>query len=170
MPYFAPRLRAILRIMPTFDATDARILLAMVEDPRQTVVAMAAELGLSRNTVQARMASLEKRAAFLNFDHRVSPAALGYPLTAFISVHVQQQKLGALASSLAAIPEVVEAHGLSGRADLLVRVVSTGAEDLFRINGTILACDGVERTETSLAMNELVPFRLTPLLDRAVKK
>lgn len=151
------------------DGTDARILLALIQDPRQTVVAMAAQLGLSRNTVQARMAALEKRNAFLPFDHRINPSTLGYPLSAFISVHVQQQKLSALATSLAAIPEVMEAHGLSGRADLLVRVVSTGAEDLFRINGKILACDGVERTETSLAMQELVPFRMTPLLQRDLK-
>ncbi|MCQ9163485.1 MULTISPECIES: Lrp/AsnC family transcriptional regulator [unclassified Arthrobacter] len=156
--------------MHTLDDTDARILLALVEDPRQTVVALAQQLGLSRNTVQARMASLEKRKAFLGFDHRISAATLGYPLTAFISIHVQQQKLAELAASLAGIPEVVEAHGLSGRADILARVVSTGAEDLFRINGKILACDGVERTETSLAMNELVPFRLGPLLERVVDK
>lgn len=160
--------RASLRIMSTLDGTDARILLALIEDPRQTVVAMAADLGLSRNTVQARIASLEKHRAFLPFDHRISPTPLGYPLTAFISVHVQQQKLSDLTVSLAAIPEVVEAHGLSGRADLLVRVVSTGAEDLFRINGKILACDGVERTETSLAMSELVPFRMAPLLQRVL--
>ncbi|WP_449372337.1 Lrp/AsnC family transcriptional regulator [Arthrobacter psychrolactophilus] len=155
--------------MPTFDGTDARILLALIQDPRQTVVAMAERLGLSRNTVQARMAALEKREVFLNFDHRVNTAALGYPLTAFISVHVQQQKLQQLGAALAAIPEVVEAHGLSGRADLLVRVVSKGAEDLFRVNGKILACEGVERTETSLAMNELVPFRLAPLLNRTLE-
>lgn len=155
--------------MPTLDETDARILLALIHDPRQTVVAMAARLGLSRNTVQARMTALEKRHAFLPFDHRINFEPLGYPLTAFIFVHVQQQKLGTLAVSLAAIPEVLEAHGLSGRADLLVRVVSTGAEDLFRINGTILACDGVERTETSLAMNQLVPFRMTPLLQRSLR-
>ena len=154
--------------MPTFDGTDARILLAICEDSRQTVVAMAAHLGPSRKTVQARRASVGERGAFLNFDHRISTAALGYPLTAFISIHVQQQKLGELTASLAAIPEVVEAHGLSGRADLLVRVASTGAEDLFRINGKILACDGVERTETSLAMNEIVPFRLDPLLRRVM--
>lgn len=160
--------RASLRSMSTLDGTDARILLALVKDPRQTVVAMAERLGLSRNTVQARMVALEKRHAFLPFDHRISPAPLGYPLTAFISVHVQQRKIAELATALAAIPEVVEAHGLSGRADLLVKVVSTGAEDLFRINGKILACDGVERTETSLSMNELVPFRMSPLLKRVL--
>lgn len=168
--YIDGRHRANLRNMHTLDGTDARILLAMVQDPRQTVVALAQQLGLSRNTVQARMSSLEKGHAFLAFDHRISPAVLGYPLTAYISIHVQQQKLAALAASLAGIPEVVEAHGLSGRADILVRVVSTGAEDLFRINGKILACDGVERTETSLAMNELVPFRLIPLLERVLDR
>ena len=166
MPYGRDHIRANLRIMPTLDGTDARILLAMVQDPRQPVVAMAEKLGLSRNTVQARMAALERNHAFLPFDHRISTNALGYPLTAFISVHVQQQQLAALATSLGEIPEVLEAHGLSGRADLLVRVVSTGAEDLFRINGKILACTGVERTETSLAMSELVPFRMSPLLKR----
>lgn len=170
MPTFAPSGRATLRTMTTLDGTDARILLALINDPRQTVVAMAERLGLSRNTVQARMAALERNDAFLPFDHRISPVPLGYPLTAFISVHVQQQKLTQLGAALAAIPEVVEAHGLSGRADLLVRVVSTGAEDLFRVNGKILACDGVERTETSLAMNELVPFRMSPLLERKLEK
>ena len=162
--------RANLRTMPTLDETDARILLALVKDPRQTVVAMAQRLGLSRNTVQARMAALEKNNVFLPFDHRISPTLLGYPLTAFITVHVQQKKLPQLGTALASIPEVIEAHGLSGRAALLVRVVCTGAEDLFRINGKILGCDGVERTETSLAMNEVVPFRMSPLLERHRKK
>jgi hypothetical protein len=38
--------------------------------------------------------------------------------------------------------------------------------DLFRIDEQILAIDGVERTETSLAMGELIPYRLAPLLTR----
>lgn len=156
----------LLRSMRTLDGTDARILLALLDDPRQSVVALAGRLGLSRNTVQARLTVLEGTGAFLPLDHRVNPVSLGYPLTAFISVHCHQQKLAALVTELAAIPEVLQAHGLSGRADLLVRVVSEGAEDLFRINGKILACEGVERTETSLAMGELIPFRVAPLLER----
>ncbi|MBQ1444426.1 Lrp/AsnC family transcriptional regulator [Arthrobacter russicus] len=152
--------------MQALDGTDLRLLLAMAANPRRTVVALAQKLGLSRNTVQARMASLEKRHAFLPFGRRINPSVLGYPLMAFISVHVQQQKLQALGVALAQIPEVIEAHGLTGQADLLVRVVSKDAEDLFRINGKILACDGVERTDTSLAMREMVPFRVEPLLER----
>lgn len=158
----------MLRTMQPLDGTDLRLLLAMAANPRRTVVALAEKLNLSRNTVQARMASLEKKHVFFPFARRINPSTLGYPLMAFISVHVQQQKLQQLADSLAEIPEVLEAHGLTGQADLLVRVVSKDAEDLFRINGKILACDGVERTDTSLAMNEMVPFRVEPLLQRGV--
>ncbi|NYE96671.1 DNA-binding Lrp family transcriptional regulator [Psychromicrobium silvestre] len=154
--------------MRALDSTDLRLLMTLVQDPRHTVVALAQKLGLSRNTVQARMTSLERKNAFLSFDRRINPATLGYPLTAFITVHVQQQKLSQLAGELSEIPEVLEAHGLAGEADLLVRVASRDAEDLFRITGKILACDGVERTDTALAMNEFVPFRIEPLLKQAV--
>ena len=152
--------------MRALDGTDTRLLSALTQDPRQTVVALAQKLGLSRNTVQARMAQLEKKHAFLSFERRINPVSLGYPLMAFISVHVQQQKLGSLAEDLASVPEILEGYGLTGSADLLLRVVALDAEDLFRINGKILACDGVERTDTALAMGELIPFRIRPLLDR----
>jgi DNA-binding Lrp family transcriptional regulator len=157
----------ILRIMQPLDGTDTRLLSAMAGDPRRTVVALAQKLGLSRNTVQARMAQLEKKQVFLSFERRINPASLGYPLMAFISVHVQQQKLGQLAVELADIPEILEGYGLTGSADLLLRVVALDAEDLFRINGKILACEGVDRVDTALAMGELIPFRVQPLLDRA---
>ncbi len=64
------------------------------------------------------------------------------------------------------IPEIIQAHGLTGPIDLLLRVLCRSAEDLFRINGLVLAADGVQRTETALAMEELIPYRITPLLKR----
>ncbi|GHG56031.1 AsnC family transcriptional regulator [Sinomonas cellulolyticus] len=152
--------------MHVVDATDARILRALAKDPRRTVVALAQELGLSRNTVQARLARLESGHAFLAFDRRINPTSLGYPLLAFITVHVQQRKLAEITAHIAEIPEVLEGHGLTGTADLLLRVAAVDAEDLFRINGKILAVDGVERTDTALAMGELIPFRMDPLLAR----
>ena len=169
-PIWGRRTVLTLRIMQALDGTDTRLLSAMAKDPRGTVVALAQKLGLSRNTVQARMALLEKKHAFLSFERRINPAALGYPLMAFISVHVQQQKLGQLALDLAEIPEILEGYGLTGSADLLLRVVALDAEDLFRINGKILACDGVERTDTAMSMGELIPFRVQPLLNRNTKK
>jgi len=155
--------------MRNLDATDLRLLDAVADDPRATTVALAERLGLSRNTVQARMAALEASGVFLAFDRRISTEALGYPLAAFITVHVQQQKLAAIVAELDGIPEVVQAHGTSGGADLLVRVVCRDTQELFRVNGAILACDGVERTETALDMGELIPFRLRQLLQRVAR-
>ena len=155
------------RTMRPLDGTDIRLLTALSGDARSTVVALAQQLGLSRNTVQARLAQLEAGDVFLTFERRISPAALGYPLTAFIHIHVQQRKLEQITTELALIPELLEAYGVTGNADILAQVVSRSAEDLFRINSQVLAIDGVERTDTSLAMHELVPFRVGPLLRRA---
>ncbi|THG35508.1 Lrp/AsnC family transcriptional regulator [Glaciibacter flavus] len=153
--------------MRSYDATDVQLLRALADAPRSTFVALAERLGLSRNTVQARMSRLE--GALGSMERRVDPAGLGYPLTAFIAVHVQQKALEAIVEEVAAIPEVLQAHGLSGPIDLLVHVVATDAAHLFRIDADILAIEGVERTETSLSMGEMVPFRLRPLLDRAAE-
>jgi DNA-binding Lrp family transcriptional regulator len=152
--------------MATYDAVDRQLLAALASDPRATVVALADGLGLSRNTVQARLGRLESSGAFLSFERSIDPAPLGFPLEAFIAVHVRQKQLADAVDQIALIPEVIQAHGLSGSVDLLVRVVCRDAHDLFRIDGAILAVDGVERTETSLAMGELIPYRLAPLLDR----
>jgi DNA-binding Lrp family transcriptional regulator len=156
-----------VRSVERLDQTDARLLLALCDEPRATVLALAERLGLSRNTVQARLARLEQRGALGSFERRIDPAALGYPLAAYITVRVDQRQLAPVAAGLAEIPEVVEVLGLSGEVDLLVRVVAKDADDLYRIAGRILATDGVERTTTALAMRKLVDYRLTPLLDRA---
>ncbi|MCX4832292.1 Lrp/AsnC family transcriptional regulator [Streptomyces sp. NBC_00006] len=151
----------------SLDGTDAQILLALAADPRATVVALAERLGMSRNTVQARLAKMERNNALGAFERRITPGALGYPLTAFVTAQVDQHRLAEVSGALAEVAEVVEVFGLSGETDLLVRVVATDAEDLYRVAGKILAIPGIDRTATALAMRELVPYRLTPLLRRA---
>ena len=152
--------------MHNLDATDARLLLALSETPRATGMDLAQRLGLSRNTVQARLAALEARGALQPFDTRVRPAALGYPLTAFITTQVNQHELGEVGIALGAVPEVIEVHGLTGATDLLVRVVARDPDDLYRIAGVVLGIPGVERTSIALSMREMVDYRLGPLLAR----
>ena len=152
--------------MHIVDDTDRRILLAMTENPRATIVSVAQKLGLSRNTVQARLAALEAEQALQGYDRRLHAASLGYPLTVFMETQVDQPKLEQVIAQLRDIPEVVQVHGLSGLNDILVRCVCRDAEDLYRVNKLVLGCDGVIRTDTSLAMGELIPFRLAPVLER----
>ena len=151
----------------TLDATDARLLLALGHDPRASVMALSQRLGVARNTVQARLTKLEQVGALASFDRRVLPEALGYRLSAYVTVQVTQRSLAEVSDGLAHIPEVLEVTGLSGVADLLVRVVARDADDLWRITEQVLAIEGVQRIDTALAMRRFVDHRVTPLLERA---
>lgn len=153
--------------MATLDRVDLALLAELSSDHRATVVALADRLGLSRNTVQARMSRLERDGAFLSFERAIAPSAVGFPIDAFINVQLRQVDLPRITVELADIPEIIHAHGLSGQMDLLVRVACRDAHHLFDTDARVLAIDGVERTETHLVMGEVIPFRLGPLLQLA---
>ncbi len=57
----------------TVDSIDAKILSALTEEPRATVIALADKTGLSRNTVQARLGKLEKQGVLQSFERRIDP-------------------------------------------------------------------------------------------------
>ncbi|GAA1959176.1 Lrp/AsnC family transcriptional regulator [Microbacterium aquimaris] len=156
--------------MTMLDRTDLELLSALSTDPRATVVALAERLGLSRNTVQARMARLDRSGVFLSFERAISASALGFPIEAFISVMVRQADLPRIRAELAGVPEVVQADGLSGQVDLLVRVACRDTQHLFDTDGRILSIDGVERTETSLIMGEVIGYRVAPLIEMASRE
>ncbi|MBP1782047.1 DNA-binding Lrp family transcriptional regulator [Micromonospora sp. HB375] len=155
--------------MAALDQLDAQLLLALAEHPRATTLALAQTTGAARNTVQARLNRFETGGILRSFERRIDPAALGYPMTAFISITVHQQSLDQVGDALARIPEVLEVFGLSGTVDLLARVVARDADDLYRIAGQILATPGIERTEAALAMRHMVDYRVSPLLTRVVR-
>ncbi|RTL63669.1 MAG: Lrp/AsnC family transcriptional regulator [Pseudonocardiaceae bacterium] len=157
------------RIDPTghrIDDVDARLLLALSESPRATVLALAERMGMSRNTVQARLARLDQHRVLGAFERRIDTAALGYPLVAYVTVQVTQSRLDEVGAALGQVPEVLEVLGISGQSDLQVQVVARDADDLYRVAGELLAVDGVERTTTGLVMRRLVDYRVEPLLRR----
>lgn len=155
--------------MPTtspIDATDARILAALDEDPTASALALSRTLGLARNTVHARLRRLEAGGALGPVSRRARPSALGYPLVAFIEIAISQATLHEAYGALAAIPEIVEMHATTGAADLLAKVVARDTADLHRITTLLLEIEGVQRTSTAVSLEEVVPPRMAPLLAR----
>lgn len=152
--------------MSNLDHTDARLLLELVGNPRATGVELAQRLGLSRNTVQARLARWDSLGVLAGFERRVAPRAIGYPLSAFVAIVCDQHRLDNVVEALADIAEVTEVCGMTGPTDLTARVVATDADDLYRIAGQILRIPGVERTNMALVIRELVGPRVEPLLRR----
>ena len=67
-------------------------------------------------------------------------------------------------AALREIPEVLECHAPAGDTDLVIRVVATSPEDLYRVSEEIRLCPGIVRTSTSMFLREVIPYRTTGLL------
>ena len=97
-------------------------------------------------------------------------AALGYPVTAFLTLEIRQsaEQGGheAVGAHLAAIVEVLEAHTTSGAGDMLVRVVARDNADLQRVIDRVLATPAITRCTTVIALATQVPHRVLPLAVR----
>lgn len=152
--------------MVTIDATDAKILLARDAAPDASLIDIASRLGVSRNTVHARLKRIRDADSFRASSAALVPSAIDRPLLAFVSVSVSQQEIGAVYAAIAAIPEVIEAHTVTGDSDLMLRVVARDTVDLHRVTQSIQSSPGVHRSSTSIATTEVIGPRMAPLLQQ----
>ena len=147
------------------DDLDSRILDLFSAEPRVGVLEASRRLGVARGTVQARLDRLERRGIVRGWGPDIDPVALGYAVTAFVTLGISQVRRGGpLAGRLADLPEVLEVHTITGSGDLLCRVVARSNTDLQRVIDQILEVDGVERSSTVIALATQVPYRILPLL------
>ena len=145
----------------------AQILELFAAEPRVGVLEASRRLGVARGTVQSRLDRIGADGVVRGFGPELDPAAMGYPVTAFLTLEIRQG-LGheAVAVHLAAIPEVLEAHTITGGRDLLVRVVARSNADLQRVidqSWTTMRRAGT----TTIALDTEVPHRTEPLVEVA---
>lgn len=152
--------------MTTFDRLDAELLGLLERDGRLGIAQIAIELGVSRNTIQARIRRLEDAGVLRGFRPEIDLAAIGLPVQGFISLEIDQRKLDDIVERLIAVPEVLEARTQAGRADLVVLVASSSLSDIQRIAIDLVNIDGVRHTDSTLIVNTVIPYRVRPLLDR----
>ena len=150
------------------DALDGRILALLAEQPRIGVLEMSRRLAVARGTVQARLDKLVARGAIRGFGPDVDPAAIGFAVTSFVTLEISQ-RYGhtAVTGHLAEIPEVLEAHTITGAGDLLCRIVARSNADLQRVIDQVLAYEGILRASTFIALAEQIPYRTMPLVRAA---
>jgi DNA-binding Lrp family transcriptional regulator len=106
------------------DEKDQKILDELLEDASQRVTELAAKLKMPRTTVQERIKRLRKLGVIKKFTIQIDYSKLGKPATAFILISFQQGAVSQkkLAQEIAKLPEVVEAHLITGEWDILVKV------------------------------------------------
>ena len=116
------------------DRLDAALIELLAAEPRVGVLEASRRLRVARGTVQARLDRMRERGVITGYGPEVDPAALGYEVTAFITLEIRQAGgHDPVAERLAAIPEVLEVHTITGVGDMLCRVVARSNADLQRV-------------------------------------
>ncbi|MDT7799972.1 MAG: hypothetical protein QOI78_3405 [Actinomycetota bacterium] len=149
----------------TLDQLDTQLIRTLSEHPRAGFLELSRLTGVSRATVQARVQRLEQAGVITGYGPDVDLPAAGYPVLAFVSLEIAQGGLGQIAEQLARIPEVLEAFGTTGPADVNCRVAAASHEHLQETLIRINRISTVVRSTSVIALSRVVAPRHLPLLE-----
>lgn len=150
------------------DELDRTLIELFAAEPRVGVLEASRRLGVARGTVSARLDRLVASGVVTGWGPDLDPAALGHPVTAFLTLEIRQAAGAeaahdAVGRHLAGVPEVLEAHTTTGAGDVWARVVARSNTDLQRVIDLVLDDSRVVRCSTVIALAEQVPYRVLPL-------
>lgn len=147
------------------DDLDRTLLDLFRVEPRIGVLEASRRLGVARGTVQARLDRLTASGVVTGWGPTLDPAAMGHPVTAFLTLEVRQDPHAgghdAIGAALAQVPEVLEACTTTGPGDMWVRVVARSNTDLQRVIDAVLSIPGIVRSSTAIALATQVPHRVS---------
>lgn len=109
---------------------------------RITNAELAERVHLSASACPRRLQRLESSGVIAGYAARLDPRAVGKPTTVFIEITLNSQRdaaLDAFERAVAACPDILECHLMSGDADYLLRVAVADTEDYERVHRKHLA-------------------------------
>lgn len=110
------------------DSIDWKILELLQKHADVSIQVIAERVGLTANPCWRRIKRLETDGVIVSRKAVVDPEALGFRLTAFMTLRTAQHDakwLAQFATTVADIPEIVECHRMSGAIDYLLKIMVT---------------------------------------------
>jgi Lrp/AsnC family leucine-responsive transcriptional regulator len=149
------------------DKLDRELLRLLQDDGRLSNAELAQRIGLSASACFRRLQRLEQTGVIAGYTALLNGEAIGRPTTVFIEVTLSSQgsaALDAFERAVAACPDVLECHLMSGDFDYLLRVAVADMRDYERVHRQqVAAFPHVARVRTAFAMRAVVPRRGYPL-------
>jgi Lrp/AsnC family leucine-responsive transcriptional regulator len=142
------------------DAVNQRIITEMQSDPRIAMSELGRRAGLSAPAVTERVQRLERSGVITGYRLELDPAALGFPVSAYVRIRPGPGQLRRIAELAATIPEVTECHRITGEDCFIMRVYAPALDefeavlDMFLMHG---------QTTSSIVQSTAVPYRPLPL-------
>jgi DNA-binding Lrp family transcriptional regulator len=160
-------LRILGNMTSPIDELDARILTTLRDESRIGVLEISRRLGVARGTVTARLEKLQARGVVTGFGPDLDPERMGYPVLAFVFLEIVQGRLEQAVDDLREVPEVLEAHSVTGARDLLCRVVARDNGHLQDVINRMVRHPAVRRSTSYISMSRQIAYRVAPLLEQA---
>ena len=145
---------------PLRDARNAQILALLLADPRISVSELARRVRMSAPATRERIQRMEEAGIIRGCRLEVDPAALGYPIAAFVRVRPMPGRLPKIAELAASLPQVVECHRITGEDCFILQVRLESLDNLDLILDQFLAYG---QTTTSIVQSTPVPPRHLPV-------
>jgi len=139
------------------DETSLKILKILQEKARIPNVEVARQVGMAPSAVLERIRKLEKGGYIDGYEVRLNPEKFDRNLVAFVEVAVQQtNRKDKVGEKLAALPEVLEVHFITGQDSYLVKLRVADAGSLGSlVQKKIASLPQVTATRTAIAMSTL---------------
>ncbi|MBI5337939.1 MAG: Lrp/AsnC family transcriptional regulator [Mycolicibacterium rufum] len=141
------------------DKVDTAILQALQTHGRQSVAELARHITMSHSATAERVRRLEEFGVITGYGAHIDPERLGFSILAFLRLRYPSSNYDPLHRLLADLPEVLEAHHVTGDDCFIMKVVATDMKHLERLSGRIGTLGSVT---TSVVYSSPLPSR--PLL------
>jgi Lrp/AsnC family leucine-responsive transcriptional regulator len=142
------------------DARNVKILRLLRNDPRMALSELARAVGMSAPAVRERIQRLEEAGVIRGYRLELDPAALGYPIAAYLRVRPMPGQLAKIAQLAEQMPEIVECHRVTGEDCFVMKLHLQGLDRLDAVLDRFLAYG---QTTTSLVQSSPVLPRALPL-------
>lgn len=143
----------------TLDATDRRILSALIADGRLTNSDLAEKVGLSPSPCWSRVKRLEADGIIERYVAVLDHSALGLRDIVFVEVSLAKhdtQVLERFGQAVARIPEVIEANLVTGEYDYLIKVAVADTADYERfLREHLYKIEGIRQTRSTFSLRAL---------------
>jgi DNA-binding Lrp family transcriptional regulator len=134
------------------DDLDRRLIALLRADSRTTAQALAAQLRVSRGTVQNRIARLLAQGVIQGFTVRTRPELEANRVRAIMTIAIEGERSGAVVKALRGFPQVSAIHTTNGRWDLIAELDVETLAEFSRTLDAIRQIEGIASTETSILL------------------
>jgi DNA-binding Lrp family transcriptional regulator len=138
---------------PPMDDLDEHLLTRLRDDARAPVAELARSLGLSRTTVQSRLARLERSGVIAGYAVRLAAAYEAARVHAFVMLTIEPKQAAAVTAALKRMPAVRRLQSVSGPFDMVATVEAAGVAEMDAAIDEIGGVKGVERTNSSIVLS-----------------